>query len=206
MLQEALNATLQVGVVLIIALVLWAIFARKTESFPRFAGLIAPTTKAMLWTLGVAAILVPASLAIFMLPALRDMAAGGNTVAGQLSAQGFSADVVGQILIVALIKTALAEEILFRGLIAKRLIRWLGFGAGNTLHAALFGAVHLLIFIVPNGPKFDPVLALAIAGLPAVGGWIMAWLNERVGNGSIAPSWFLHALTNALAYPLLAFG
>ena len=206
MVQEAINAALQVAVFTLIPLIVWAIFARKQEGFPRYVGLIAPTTQAMLWTLGVAIILIPVSLAVFMLPGVSDMAAGSNTVAGHIREQGMSADVVGQILIVALFKTALSEEILFRGFIAKRLIRWLGFGAGNTLHAALFGAVHLLVFVIPGGPKFDPVLALAVAGLPAIGGWIMAWLNERVGNGSIAPSWFLHALTNAIAYPLLAFG
>jgi len=205
MAQEALNATLQVGVVLIVALVLWAIFARKRESFPRYIGLIAPTTKAMLWTLGVAVILIPASLAVFMLPTVRDMAAGSNTVAGMIREQGFSADVIGQIVIIALFKTALSEEIFFRGLLAKRLIRWLGFGVGNTIQAILFGAIHLLIFVIPGGPKFDPILALGIGGLPALGGWIMAWLNERIGNGSIAPSWFLHAATNVLAYPVLAF-
>lgn len=205
MLQEALNAALQVGVVLIVALVLWAIFARKQESFPRYIGLIAPTASAMLWTLAVAFVLIPASLALFMLPAVRDMAAGGNTVAGAIREQGLNADVIGQIIIIALFKTALSEEIFFRGLLAKRLIRWLGFVTGNTIHAILFGAVHMLIFVIPGGPKFDPVLALAIGGLPAVGGWIMAWLNERIGNGSIAPSWFLHAATNVLAYPVLAF-
>jgi hypothetical protein len=36
-------------------------------------------------------------------------------------------------------------------------------------------------------------------------GWIMAWLNERLGNGSIAPSWLMHGLGNAVAYPALAF-
>ncbi len=205
MLQEAINATLQVGVVLIVAFVLWAIFARKRESFPRYIGLIAPTSKAMLWTLGVACLLIPATLAVFMLPTVREMAAGENTVAGMIRAQGFTADVVGQIIIIALFKTALSEEIFFRGLLAKRLIHWLGFGAGNTIHAILFGGVHLLIFAIPGGPKFDPVLAFAIAGLPAIGGWVMAWLNERVGNGSIAPSWFLHAAANALSYPVLAF-
>ncbi len=205
MVQEAINAALQIAVFTLIPLIVWAILARKQESFPRYIGLIAPTPSAMLWTLGVALVLVPASLAIFMLPTLRDMAAGGNTVAGQLREQGFSADVVGQILIIALFKTALSEEIFFRGLLAKRLIRWLGFVTGNTIHAILFGAIHLLIFVVPGGPTFDPILALAMAGLPAVGGWIMAWLNERIGNGSIAPSWFLHAATNVLAYPLLAF-
>lgn len=206
MVQEAINAALQTAVFTLIPLIVWVILARKQESFPRYIGLIVPTAKAMLWTLGVAVILIPASLAVFMLPALRDMAAGSNTVAGHIREQGLSADVIGQILIVALFKTALSEEILFRGFIAKRLIRWLGFGVGNTIHAVLFGAIHLLVFVIPGGPAFDPILALAMGGLPAVGGWIMAWLNERVGNGSIAPSWFLHAATNAIAYPLLAFG
>lgn len=205
MLQESINTALQLAIVLLIAFVVWLIFARKRASFWAYVGLIAPKPGAMLWALAAACILVPASIALFMLPELRNLAAGSNTIAGQMREQGLGGDVIGQILIVALIKTALAEEIFFRGLIAKRLINGVGFIPGNTIHAVLFGAVHILVFIVPGGPKFDPLIASAFFLVTGGGGWIMAWLNERVGNGSIAPSWLLHALSNAIAYPVLAF-
>lgn len=205
MLQEAINTALQLAIVLIVALVVWLIFGRKRETFRAYVGLIAPKGAAMAWALAAAFVFAPASIALFMTPALHDLAAGPNTVAGHMRAQGLSADVVGQILLVAFVKTALAEEIFFRGLIAKRLINGLGFIAGNTLHAVLFGAVHLLIFVVPGGPAFDPLIAGAFFLVSGGGGWFMAWLNERRGAGSIAPSWLLHGLANAVAYPVLAF-
>jgi membrane protease YdiL (CAAX protease family) len=205
MLQETINTAFQLAVVLIIALVVWLVFARKRASFWAYVGLIRPKPSAMLWALAAALILVPSTLALFMIPELRNLAAGPNTIAGHMRDQGLSGDVIGQILLVAFIKTSLSEEIFFRGLIAKRLINGLGFVTGNTLHAVLFGAVHMLIFLVPGGPKFDPLIAGAFFLVTGGGGWIMAWLNERVGNGSIAPSWLLHGLSNAIAYPVLAF-
>ncbi|MEM9235012.1 MAG: CPBP family intramembrane glutamic endopeptidase, partial [Pseudomonadota bacterium] len=102
-------------------------------------------------------------------------------------------------------KTALSEEIFFRGLIAKRLINGFGFWTGNTLHALLFGGIHMLIFVVPGGPEFTPLLGATILFLPGLAGWLMAYANERLGNGSIGPGWLIHALGNAISYPILAF-
>lgn len=205
MLQEAINAAFQLAIVLIIALVVWLIFGRKRANFFRWLGLYAPPATGWLWALGAALIVIPLSLAIFLTPSLHAMAAGGNTVAGMLREQGPSFDVAGQIAIVAFLKTSLSEEIFFRGLIAKRLINGLGMVWGNTIHAALFGAVHLLIFVVPGGPAFDPLVAGAFFLLSGAGGWIMAWINERKGAGSIGPGWLIHGLANAIAYPVLAF-
>lgn len=203
--QELINAAFQLAVVLIISLAVWALFGRKKASFARYVGLIAPTPRAMLWAFGATLVLTPASIALFQFTSLREMAAGANTVAGAVRAQGLNAETIGVILIVAFVKTALSEELFFRGLIAKRLINGLGFGVGNSIHAALFGAVHLLIFAVPGGPQWDWATAGSFFGVSAFGGWVSAWLNERAGNGSIAPSWLMHALTNAAAYPILAF-
>jgi membrane protease YdiL (CAAX protease family) len=136
---------------------------------------------------------------------LRNLANGDNTVVGMIRDSGLSAETIGVVLIVAFLKTGLSEEIFFRGLIAKRLIAWLGFPIGNTLQALLFGAVHLLIFVVPGGPAFDPLAATAFVAVTGTAGWVMGWINERLGNGSIAPSWLMHGLGNAIAYPVLAF-
>jgi membrane protease YdiL (CAAX protease family) len=204
-LQEAINATLQVAIVLIIALVVWLIFGRKRANLFRWIGLYPPPAKGWLWALGATLIVSPLSLALFLIPSLHEMAAGPNTVAGLMREQGPSWDVIGQIAVVAFVKTALSEEIFFRGLIAKRLINGLGFAWGNTIHAALFGAVHLLIFVIPGGPAFDPLIAAAFVLITGGAGWIMAWVNETKAEGSIAPSWLMHGLGNAIAYPVLAF-
>src|SRR5262245_59165847 len=55
---------------------------------------------------------------------------------------------------------------LSRTLIAKRLIAWLGFQAGNLIQALLFGAAHMLIFIVPGRPTFTPTIAGLFLGVP----------------------------------------
>ncbi len=203
--QEIVNAAVQVTVFALVALLFWAIFGRKRAGFFTWIGLFAPTAKSM----GVAlAIFIPvsaASSAFIFMPALKEAARAENTVAGALQAQGFNLEMVAVILVVAGIKTALSEEILFRGLIAKRLINGFGFWTGNTVHAVLFGAIHLLVFVVPGGPEFTPLLGAAFLLLPGGAGWLMAFANEKVGNGSIAPGWLIHALGNAIAYPLLAF-
>lgn len=208
MLQEAINTTLQLAIVLIVALLIWGLarlIGKNKQSLFSYVGLIAPTRRAMLWAVGATLLLTPASIALFKFTSLGELAAGANTVAGEVRAQGLNAETIGVVLIVAFLKTALSEEIFFRGLIAKRLIAWLGFGVGNILQAALFGAVHLLIFVVPGGPQWNWVTAAAFFGVSGLGGWVSAWLNERAGNGSIAPSWLMHGLTNAAAYPILAF-
>jgi membrane protease YdiL (CAAX protease family) len=212
LLDEIVSAVLQVGVALILALVAWLITIgvlrlrrRDAPSFTRYVGLIAPRPRAMLWALVATIVFGAATIALFKFTALADLATASNTVGGRIRAMGVSAETAGVIAITAFVKTALSEEIVFRGLLAKRLIAWAGFGIGNTIHAALFGAVHLLIFIIPGGPAWDPAAAAAFFLVTGCAGWVMAWLNERIGEGSIAPSWLMHGLANAVAYPALAF-
>ncbi len=129
-----------------------------------------------------------------------EAATAPNTVIGKLRANGLQVTTFILLIVKALIQTAFTEEILFRGFAAKRLIKWLGFTTGNLLQALLFGAVHLLIFA---GQEFSLALAIGIVLYPAIGGWIMGYLNERIGSGSILPGWLMHGLTNLIAYSAL---
>ncbi len=159
----------------------------------------------MVWAVLLTLVIVPAMLALFMTGPMREAAAGGNTVAGHIRDYGWSAETLAVIFLVAVFKTSFTEEIFFRGVVAKRFIKWMGFFAGNTTHALLFAGIHMLIFIVPGGPEFSWGVAGAFLGVTGGMAWIVAWLNERVANGSIAPGWFIHAVGNLLAYPVLAF-
>jgi membrane protease YdiL (CAAX protease family) len=105
------------------------------------------------------------------------------------------------LLIVAIFKTAGAEELFFRGLIAKRLIRWLGFATGNALQAILFGSVHLLLAFIARPDLFT---LTALAGFAAILAWLSGWLNERRADGSILPGFAAHASANSVAYLVLA--
>lgn len=203
--QEIVNATVQLLVVLLICLAVWLVFGRKKSGFRRYFGLFTPTRRSVWVAFGLFLLFTLMSCALAFLPGMKDGAAAENTVAGVLKAAGPSADTVGALLVIALVKTALTEEILFRGLIARRLIHAMGFWAGNTLHAVIFGAIHLLIFVIPGGPEFTWLVGTAFLLLPGAGGWMMAYANERVGNGSIVPGWIIHGFGNAVAYALLAF-
>lgn len=195
-----LSAAIQVAIVLIIALALYPITGgRKEGSFPKYLGLTAPRPLTLLWGAGLGAL---AAFIILGLPGMKNMAAGENTVAGQIA--GNSAGVAALLIFIkAVLTTSLSEEIFFRGLIGKRLIAWLGFSAGNALQAAIFGAVHFIILLSPEATMTTAVM---LVGFTAVFGWISGYLNERLGNGSIAPSWLMHAVANIIAYSLIAFG
>lgn len=203
--QEINNAAIQLGVVLVIVFLVWAIFGRKKAGFFGWIGLTLPTARSMGIAFLIFLVWGTVSIGLFFLPGLHEAATGESTVAGAIKEQGFSTEIVGVILVVAGIKTALTEEIFFRGLIAKRLINGLGFWVGNTIHALIFGAIHLLIFVVPGGPEFTLLYGAAFLFIPGIAGWLMAYANERAGNGSIAPGWLIHALGNGVSYPVLAF-
>jgi len=205
LIQEIVNAIVQLVIVLLIASLVWVAFGRKKSGFLRYVGLFAPTRRSVWVAFGLFFVCTALTGAFYFIPALQDAAAADNTVAGAIRRNGWSAETVTVILVVAGVKTALTEEIFFRGLIAKRLIGWLDFPVGNTVHALVFGAVHLIIFAIPGGPAFTPLLGAAVLLLPGIAGWLMAFANEKAGNGSIAPGWIIHALGNAAAYPLLAF-
>jgi membrane protease YdiL (CAAX protease family) len=160
--------------------------------------------------MGYAMLLVVALAALMLLllcvPGVREVATAPNTVPGRLRALGLSGQSVVLLALYALVQTALSEEILFRGFLAKRLITRLGFHRGNLVQSVLFGAMHLLLFAGPTGQPLSLPRAMAVVAFTSLIGWGLGYLNERAGNGSIVPSWWTHGLTNIVAYSTLAFG
>ncbi|MCP5529591.1 MAG: CPBP family intramembrane metalloprotease [Opitutaceae bacterium] len=205
LLQEIINTLIQLIMAFVIAGLAYALAGKSRGRFAEYIGLIRPTGASVKLAALAALVLVPVSLALFYFTPLKAISTAENTVTGALRNHGFGGEAVLLIVIVALIKTSFTEEIIFRGVVAKRLIRWWGLGIGNTVHATLFAGVHLVIFVAPGGPAFNPVLALAILVITGTGAWVQAWLNERRGNGSIGPGWLIHAATNLISYPILAY-
>lgn len=82
---------------------------------------------------------------------------------------------------IALFKTPLTEEILFRGFLAKRLISIAGFIKGNLLQSAIFGAIHAGLFsFATNKVIFLSVIFL----IPAVGAYVSITLSVHPGDSS----------------------
>jgi membrane protease YdiL (CAAX protease family) len=197
MLSAIISALLQVGVVLLVAGAVYFAMRRRDGSFLRFIGLFPAPIRAIAAGIFVGLVAAAALLAV---PGVARMASGVGTVAGNAVRAGSPALVPG-LLIAAVFKTSLSEELLFRGLIGKRLIARLGFQAGNLIQATLFGLVHLLILLVPKVSAGLVAVMVLVTGLM---GWFNGWLNETSGRGSILPGWAAHAVANVCAYLYLA--
>jgi membrane protease YdiL (CAAX protease family) len=106
------------------------------------------------------------------------------------------------ILMVAIFKTALAEEILFRGFIAKRLIFITNFYTGNIIQSLIFGAIHVLLFITITQNLIVHLIMFLFTSIIA---YISAYLNEKKANGSILPGIIIHSTSNIISYSTVYF-
>lgn len=85
------------------------------------------------------------------------------------------------------VQTALAEELLFRGLIAGSLLRRLPLAWANLVQALIFLVPHFAILLI--APEVWVILPVVFAGA-LVFGWI------RIKSGSIIGPWLMHASGN----------
>lgn len=203
MINEIISAIAQILVFTLIPCIVYLIKKKTTKGFWAYIGLKKSTPKANM--LAVATSLLFAGslllLAVFSTE-FRELVHAPTSVTGKFKAMGFSTSAVIILLIMAVFKTALAEEILFRGFIAKRLISVAGYQKGNIIQAVLFGIIHTAIFaLVTKNILFLVIIFI----VPTIGSYVSVYLNEKVANGSIIPGWISHALGNILSYGIIGF-
>jgi len=200
-----LSSVVQLLVFAGIPFLAYVVTRRRARGFFAYIGLFAPRRRALLAAGAVAAAFTVVMLLLFRTGPLHDLAVAPNTVPGRLRALGPSGTTWAALFVYALVQTSLTEEILFRGFLAKRLIARFGFAVGNGVQALLFGLMHLLLFAGPGATAFRAGLAMIVVLMTGAVGWLFGHVNERVGNGSIIPSWLAHGATNVAAYGVLAF-
>jgi membrane protease YdiL (CAAX protease family) len=165
------------------------ITAKKTVSFSQWIGLKSikkdKRKTALLWSLVVEICFL--LLSVYLLYIVKDI---GTTATSEFSGLGVNA--LPSILIYALFNTALPEEILFRGFLLKRISSKAGFAIGNIIQAVLFGLLHGGMFISYVG-IVKAIIIILFTGCIA---WFMGYVNELKANGSILPSWLIHAVAN----------
>lgn len=190
-----ISSFVQLGIALLIPVIWWAVTTKRRLEFATWIGLYVPT-----WKVGPLQRVSQKQLGIALLCWVAVSLASlriAHSVWGALATSRFIGAgllAVVPILLYAFIQTGLAEELFFRGFLAKRLCASFGFSWGNSIQAIVFGLLHLLLFI-----NYLPVLSLiAITVLSGINGWIMGWLNEQAAGGSVVPSWMLHSLANLL--------
>ncbi|MBR6380207.1 MAG: CPBP family intramembrane metalloprotease [Lachnospiraceae bacterium] len=190
MLNEIVGSVVQLLLFSLIPVLVWVITARKKESFFTWIGLKKPVCPEAGKTLGLT-LLATAGYIAAMLLSIRILPEGVTTAGSQFAGQGLS--MIPAAVFYAFVRTALSEEIVFRGFLLKRLQSRFGFVSANTIQAVLFGMLHGIPFFLVTR-SVGSLLLLTL--LPALFGWFEGWLNEKRCDGSIVPSWILHGCVN----------
>jgi len=201
---EIISTVLQIVVFTLIPFIFFLLRKDKNENFLRYIGLYKPTAKSLIYVVFVSLIFLIAAIGLtFMDGSIKEVLFSPHTVTGKLRLMGLSAISVTILLIIALFKTSFAEEILFRGFIAKRLISKFGFRIGNVVQSAIFGVLHLLLFSLLIKTTFAALTFIFV--FSSLAGWIIGFIKEKYANGSIIPGWVAHGLGNTLSYFIIAF-
>jgi len=195
-------ALFQVLLFALVPFLAYVVTRRRVRGFGHYVGVRPCPPSALVPASVVFLITAPLAAGVYLIPSLRAVALSGTSAASGIATLDVAPSAFAIIVVVAFIQTGLAEELLFRGFLAKRLIARLGFQRGNALQALLFVAPHLLLFVGPQGAVLAPSGVALVVVTSAGMAWLFGWLNERRGDGSIIPSWLTHGMANTLAYSL----
>ncbi|AJS61428.1 CAAX protease [Paenibacillus sp. IHBB 10380] len=198
MINLLISAILQVILFSIIPFVWWLTCGRKELGFFKWLGLKKPIVKNKIkYTITFVCSIILLSIPSFLIfPLFIDKS---TMATSQFSGQGLSALI--PVLIYAFFQTGFSEELLFRGLLTKRLVHKFGFQVGNMVQGLLFGLMHGMIFISTAG-LLGAIIIILLTGTV---GWLMGWINEKQSEGSIISSWLLHGCANTLASIIVMF-
>ncbi len=147
MIATTISALLQVLLFTLIPFLVYLLRHRSTTGFLHYIGLYGSPAKALYLAIAVSLLYALPTLGLALFDAgFREILFDPHSVTGQLRQMEFGPEVIYIWLVLALVKTALSEEIFFRGFVAKRMIGWLGYQFGNWFQATIFGLVHVLLF------------------------------------------------------------
>ena len=203
MINELLSAILQILVFALIPFLVYLIKTRSVKGFLDYIGLKPSNSRAnMLALLVMLVIVVPLLTLIFLSKDFKAIMINPESVTGKIRQMGLGVEAIVTIMIAAILKTSLSEEIFFRGFVAKRLIAVTNFRTGNLIQALIFGIMHTLLFmLITNNVLFLTVIFI----FPTAGAYLSVYLNEKMANGSIIPGWIAHASANLVSYFVVAF-
>ena len=149
MIGTLISAILQLTLALVLALIFYFISRRKEGGFFNWLGLYLPKDKKWIKS---TIIVFLVSLLVMSGPQLLFERTGHLTPEilydENIRGKGLGISTLILILLKAVIQTSLSEEILFRGLIGKRLANKFGYLTGNIIQAILFGLPQAVPFII----------------------------------------------------------
>lgn len=200
---EIIGVVAQIIIFTSIPFVVYLVTKKTTKGFFNYIGLKKSIKRANI--LAVAACLlfvIPPLVLTFVNDDFKQIMLEPSSVTGKFNQMELGLPSIFLLLIIAIFKTALAEEILFRGFVAKRLISVFGYLKGNLFQAFLFGIIHTGLFAMTTQ---NPLFLMTIFIIPSIGAFVSVYLNEKLANGSIIPGWISHGLANVLSYGIVGF-
>ncbi|MCW7071989.1 MAG: CPBP family intramembrane metalloprotease [Methanophagales archaeon] len=199
--QEIVNTISQLLLATLIPFIVYLAKHKTNKGFLEYVGLYNINERKVLLYSGLFAIISFILMVGPMILFLRSGALKSDLfVQAALKQQGLNLQSIITLFIMAIFKTSLSEEIFFRGFIGKRLINKFGFNTGNSTQAVLFGLVHSIL-----GFQMGTTNLLILVASTAVVGYLLGYLVEKIGNGSIVPSWITHASSNCISFYIFAF-
>lgn len=191
----------------LLPIIWWFFRHRKEEGFFRWIGFFKPQLKSKWWVLLIFAILYyffyNFDFTQFVSPEILEYIENSASVSANVFA-GIGVAAILPAFIENFIANGVAEEILYRGFLCKRLISKIGLVKGIILQAVLFGLMHNILYILAglNVGLWYHILTFIFTGMGAL---LLGWLNEKIFNGSIIPGILLHGAGNFIASLLVAF-
>ena len=188
---KIISSVMQIILFSLIPLIWWLITARKKESFFKWIGLKKiekenkKSSEVNMLPIAISYLIV-SFITIYL---IKDI----ETATSEFAGMGVSALLPA--LIYAIFNTALPEEILFRGFLLKRIASKFGYMIANIIQSTIFGLLHGFMFFYVLG-IVKTIVIIFFTGIIA---FAMGYINEKKANGSILPSWFIHALSNIFA-------
>lgn len=195
LINKLVSSIVQIIIFAIIPFLWWIVTARKKQKFVEWIGIKKITggkkTIISIVIISVAFLLLGA----FTLYVLKDVEMATSDF------EGLGAVSIPAIFVYAILNTSFPEEILFRGFLLKRLSNKFGFVVANIIQSIIFGLMHGVMFISITGI----VKAIVIIVFTTAVAWSMGFVNEKNADGSILPSWIIHAVANIFSALCAAF-
>ena len=188
---KIISSIVEIVLISLIPFIWWIATAKQKENFFKWIGIKGIEKKNKKTTL-ISTLLISLMfilVSIFTLNIIKDI----ETATSEFKGLGISALLPA--LIYAIFNTSLPEEIFFRGFLLKRIASKFGYLIANIIQSVIFGLLHGIMFFNILG-VVKTIIIIFFTGLIA---FAMGYVNEKKANGSILPSWFIHALSNIFA-------
>jgi len=204
---NAIGAITNLIIFSLIPVLWWFIKHRKETSFFKWVGLYKPELKSKWWVVVIFAIVYyfvySFDITMFVSEESMNVVGESESVSANVYT-GIGMAAIIPALIQNFIANGVSEELLYRGFIGKRLCAKFGTVPGIIVQAVLFGLMHNGLYVlagVPIGIDFHIAMFL----FTGTAGLLLAWLDEKIFNGSILPSILLHGLGNFIGSMRVAF-